>query len=68
MPNLNDPLDSAGIGPQTRIDGDIQGSQSNENFETVFNRRSNALRHNHHRRPRRDEVRGLEQQHDVYDR
>ena len=25
MPDLNVPLDSAGIGPQTRIDGDIQG-------------------------------------------
>ena len=65
MPDLNVPLDSAGIGPQHESMGTYRGSQSNENFETVFNRRRNAMRHNHHRRPRRDEMRRIKQQHDV---
>ena len=67
LPFFIDRLDSAGIGPQTRIDGDVQGgNQSNENFETVFTRRRSALRDKRRARPRRDQMRGIEQQHDVY--
>ena len=54
------------MAPKTRIDVDIQGEQSNENFETVFTRWRNAMRDNHHRCPRRDEMRHIEQPRDVY--
>lgn len=53
----------------TMFFGGFSYSENKQEFENEIeniNRRRNALRHNHHRRPRRDEVRGLEQQHDVY--
>ena len=43
-----------------------ENKQEFENEIENINRRRNAMRHNHHRRPRRDEMRRIEQQHDVY--